>query len=261
MPLLSSHLLLRSYSLSILTIAFYLIYNPSPLLTATSIWLVGEAMSVRPAAFAVPADNSEAAGQLLLGARQRAAATAASGGGGGGGTGVVGALNTASITITQPEKEIFALMAVVVGVYAVMQFVFAGDLTLLSSSHTSTGTRDRDDPSSSEVRKQKRSSSRYAEDLHTLLTAQSRWLILAGLRVLGSAGLVGWIYLFHSKGRGTSPVGGPVGMGLLANRVTFSLGMVDMLFWGYLWTVLKEEGRMAAGGLARWREGEDETDD
>jgi hypothetical protein len=50
------------------------------------------------------------------------------------------------------------------------------------------------------------------------------------------------------------------GVVLLANRVTFTAGLADMLFWGYLWTVLKDEGREIGGLLARRREIEEEDE-
>ena len=151
---------------------------------------------------------------------------------------------------TGSAKEICALLAIVLVVYAGMIFLFAGDLTLLPAS---TGGQV----------SVARSSSRYAEELHTLFTAQSRWLTLAGIHVLGSSILVSWIYLFHShSATGQSlPSSSLSGFSLLANRVTFTAALVDMLFWGYLWTVLKEEGREVGKALARRREVEDDVDE
>lgn len=161
---------------------------------------------------------------------------------------------------TQSELELFALLALVVAVYAVLQFVFAGDLAVLPSPTTQSPT------SSSAISKQQQqrpstsTSSRYAEELHTLFTAQSRWLTLSGLRMLGSAVLVAWIYMFHSHRSGltSSSLANTTGITLLANRVTFTAALTDMLFWGYLWTVLKDEGRQVAANVAMRREAEED---
>lgn len=47
---------------------------------------------------------------------------------------------------------------------------------------------------------------------------------------------------------------------LLANRVTFTVGLTNMLFWGYLWTTLKDEGREIGKLLARRRAMEEEDE-
>jgi len=154
------------------------------------------------------------------------------------------------------EKELFALLTVLLVAYAGLIGLFAGDLNMPSSSAGEGG------PGEKAVTA--RSSSRYAEETHTLLSAQSRWLTLSGLHVLGSSALVGWIYLFHSHSNASAgqsvPSSSLSGVELLANRVTFTLALMDMLFWGYLWTVLKEEGREVAKSLARRREVEDEDE-
>lgn len=150
------------------------------------------------------------------------------------------------------ERELSALLAVMLVVYAAMVFLFAGDLSLLPASTSSDGKT-----------AEAKSSARYAEELHTLLTAQSRWLTLAGLHVMGSSSVVVWIYLFHShSSTGQSLLSGNLsGFGLLANRVTFTAALVDMLFWGYLWTVVKDEGREVGNALAKRRQVEDDADD
>ena len=44
---------------------------------------------------------------------------------------------------------------------------------------------------------------------------------------------------------------------LVGNQVVFSAGLMDMLFWGYLWTVLREERREILGKVQALREDED----
>lgn len=157
----------------------------------------------------------------------------------------------------ESERELFALLALAILVYATMEFLFAGDLTLLPvpTPPSSSSGRTPNQPSRAFT------SSRYAEELHTLLTAQSRWLTLSGLHVLASSSFVFWVYIFHShtdSSAATTSV--KSGLGLLANRVVFTTGLADILFWSYLWTVLKEEGRDVARSLARRKESEEDED-
>jgi uncharacterized membrane protein len=243
MPLLSSTLLIRTHALSILTIAYYLLSAPYTLLSSAPIWLLGEAMSIRPALFAPEhltvndpgADTKAFRPPALMQPPSRAQPSAPA---------VLG---------TESERELFALLALVLIIYAVGQFLFAGELTVFipqsspgQSSSTKSGSASK--------------SSRLGEELHTLLSAQSRWLTLAGLHVLASALFVFWIYMFHSHAQsGSDNAIFPVLL-RLANRVTFTAGLADMLFWGYLWTVLKEEGREVGKMLARRRQIEDEDE-
>lgn len=90
---------------------------------------------------------------------------------------------------------------------------------------------------------------------------------------------MGYIYVFEARGKfsltataapsssssttGTSvgvETGGSGVIGMLANRVTFTFALTDMLFWGYLWSALREEAREVLQTLARLseREGVDE---
>ncbi|KAK5045414.1 hypothetical protein LTR84_009278 [Exophiala bonariae] len=261
MALLSSTLLLRTHSLTLLTIAFYLVFSPGQILNATPVWLLGESMSVRPALFApqeIPNDPSPSSLPILPGSRQRNAPSSA------------GSLPFSAVgqNNSTGQREVLALLALVVAGWAFMQFVFAGELAVLAAPNTATTTTQKQSSSSSTPaamssprQPQSSTSSRYGEELHTLYAAQSRWLTFAGLRMLGSAGLVAWIYVFHSHNRSsfaplssTTPL---TGTALLANRVTFTAALSDMLFWGYFWTVVKEETRLVAQNVARMREAED----
>ncbi|KAJ9606174.1 hypothetical protein H2200_009135 [Cladophialophora chaetospira] len=239
MALLSSSLLLRTHALTLLTFAYYLLTNPSQLLSSTPIWLLGEAMSIRPAAYA-PEQLQDTlggnAGQRISTSNRLSSLITGQ-----------GAANVGA------ESELCALLALALVIYAGMVFLFAGDLSLLPASIPSDGKT-----------AEARSSARYAEELHTLLTAQSRWLTLAGLHVMGSSTVVMWIYLFHShSSTGQSVLSSNLsGFGLLSNRVTFTAALADMLFWGYLWTVVKDEGREVGKALASRRQvEEDDADD
>jgi hypothetical protein len=147
-------------------------------------------------------------------------------------------------------------LAIVLLVYALMVFLFAGDLTMIFASSSRSSKSD----GSSGGAQSTSSSSRFGEELHTLLSAQSRWLSLAGLHVLGSAVFVFWIYAFHSHSSSASEPSLFPGLARLVNRVAFTAGLADMLFWGYLWTVLKDEGREVGKMLARRRQIEEEDE-
>jgi hypothetical protein len=88
--------------------------------------------------------------------------------------------------------------------------------------------------------------------------SQSSWMSLAATRVFVMGGLVMWIYLMKSNS-GTiidsDTVGGVKGLGLLANSAVFTVAMGEMLFWGYVWTVLKEERSGLAKTVMQGREG------
>ena len=93
------------------------------------------------------------------------------------------------------------------------------------------------------------------EKVYRLRYAQNQWMGLAAVRVLLMGLLVMWMYLFQGERRGgymrTSAKMGSSGFTLLANRAVFTAAMVDMLFWGYLWTNIREEGRELAMAVSR----------
>ena len=61
--------------------------------------------------------------------------------------------------------------------------------------------------------------------------------------------------------RGNVEIGPSAVFGLLVSDVVFSIGISDMLFWGYLYTVVKEERRqvMVVREMRRAEDEEDET--
>ena len=48
---------------------------------------------------------------------------------------------------------------------------------------------------------------------------------------------------------------------MLANQIVFSASLMDMLFWGYLWTVIRDERREVLGRVQMLREGDDEEEE
>jgi hypothetical protein len=248
--------------LTLLTISFYLLFSPAQLLNATPIWLLGESMSIRPAEFAhdealAPSSSSL---PILPGSRQRNAPAGGFRGPslGGAAAAVFPAVKTSGES--QSELELLALLALVVAAYGFFQFIFAGDLAVLPPTQSPSPSSSSASKSTASKQQQSSTSSRYAEELHTLFTAQSRWLTFSGLRMLGSAILVAWIYVFHSHSSALTSTSSATttGISLLANRVTFTVALSDMLFWGYLWTVLKDEGRQVATNVAIRRAAEED---
>ena len=89
-----------------------------------------------------------------------------------------------------------------------------------------------------------------------LLTTQDLWQVLSGIQVLIWSIIVAWIYTLG----GRVELGPSVGLGLLANDVVFTVSISSMMFWGYLYTVIKDEKRQVLEVRERRRE-EDEEDE
>lgn len=86
---------------------------------------------------------------------------------------------------------------------------------------------------------------------------------MSAVRVLLEGVFVAYMYLFYSTRYNARIAAGEqdVGVfGLLANRVVFTVAMADMLFWGYMWTVLRDEAREVAGLVQKRRVMEEEME-
>ena len=241
MALLSSPLLLRTHALVTLTLAYYLLTAPSTLLSSPALTLLGESMRLPPAHFQPIAS-----------------------------------------TITTPSiatHELLAVLALALGAVATTQLLFAGSLgvpvtlTFTQKSPASGG--------GGEAWKNQLPSlaaggnagavsrARRGEDLAVLSAAQNTHMGLAFVRVLVQGALVAWIYVAHGRrgdvgGRPSWLAdGGDVGGvgAALGNQVVFTVALGDMLFWGYLWTVIREERREVFKGVEKWRAEEAERDE
>jgi len=201
MPLLTSYTLVLTHSLTCVTSAYFLLFNPSTLLSSTPVWMLGESMHVREP----------------------------------------------KTGWTSPPSEPLAALALLLALSAITQAFFAGGLSPISASSSRTRTGSGVDLV------------QLGEKMFALHLYQTQWMGLAGVRVLLMGLLVGWIYVFQSDrspGFLQSSVSGS-GSGLLANRVVFTAALTDMLFWGYVWTVIREEGREAMSLVARLRDQDD----
>lgn len=103
----------------------------------------------------------------------------------------------------------------------------------------------------------RKSSAEVGESIARITLVQSVWQGLAGIHVVVAAAFVAWSYVFRSEKYGRRDMG----FSVLANNVTFTVGMVDMLFWGYLYTTIKEERRevLKVGERRRTEDEEDEA--
>jgi Increased loss of mitochondrial DNA protein 1 len=85
-------------------------------------------------------------------------------------------------------------------------------------------------------------------------------MMIATAKSLAFGLLVMYSYLTSPREQGMGyivPVeknAGSLGLGQLNNRVTFMGAFMEMLFWGYLWTTLKEERRELATRIKGRRE-------
>lgn len=246
MALLSSPLLLRTHAIILFTLAYYLLTAPSTLLSSPALTLLGESMRLPPAHFQ-PISSSNISPTPL--------ATAAS-------------------------TELLALLALVLAVAATTQLLFAGSLGVPVTLSFTTSQASRSGSGGNEAWKNqlpslagaggaKVSRARRGEDLAVLSAAQNTHMGLAFVRVLVEGVLVAWIYV--AFGRRSNTTGGSDnlgGLGLaqgvgaaLGNQVVFTAALGDMLFWGYLWTVVREERREVFRGVEKWRAEEAERDE
>ena len=98
----------------------------------------------------------------------------------------------------------------------------------------------------------------FAAKVAALNDTITNWMIASGIRTLGNGAAIIAIYLSTLSRRSQAEeldLELPQGMlGFLCNRVVFTACMTDMLFWGWLYTTLKDEGRDLARSVQAWRE-------
>jgi len=214
MPPLSSVLVISTHSLTLLALSALLLYDPAALFASPFVYLVGEAMRVRP--LSLPGLGALGGPPLQTAAGVGAGAGAGSGGG-------------ATVGPQQFSRDVTAMLAVALAALAGTDWVLSVQLFLPSASS----------PSSKRSASAAASASSAAARAATR-TTQSSWLVLAGLRVLASSALASYIYLFHSA---SSPVASPSSSSPLANGTTFTALLLETLFWGWTWTIIRDEGR------------------
>ena len=94
-----------------------------------------------------------------------------------------------------------------------------------------------------EGRVARKSSAEVGVSIAKLVTSQDLFMVVGAIHVFMMGNLVVWTYLTKESvaidARGTHPSWWT----LMANQTNFVLALTDMLFWGYLYTVLKEERR------------------
>lgn len=227
MVLLSSHLLIRTHALTLLTVSYCLIYQPSLVTSSSVVWLMGESMHIRDP--------------------------------------------TGSFTPTaSASTEPLAALGLVVAVLALTQFVLAGDLSdTVTAPTTLAGGRNTKSSSVGQARsgtidiRMKGGGTALGERAAVLHSALSSWMTVSSLQVLVMGALVGYSYMASPGANDSwhpatavqrSKKSAWTGVGLLVNRVVFAGAFLEMLFWGYLWTALKEESRELAVAVQKNRE-------
>lgn len=234
MPLLPSHTLIVGASLLLVTTSGLLIFSPTTLLSSNTVALLGSSMHIRTAAY-IPDPFLPSSGKPLPGQSINPLKILA---------------GQAKSHLTLGERELLALLGLMLGFAALTQLVLATPLRYSRSNLTVT--------QSSDGKATRKSSQALGEEAFAILSAQTLWQTLAGLHVVLSSAVVLGIYLLKSERYGSTARTGE-GWDLLANDVVFAAAMSDMLFWGYVYTVVKEERKEVLEVLGRRRE-DDEVD-
>lgn len=159
-------------------------------------------------------------------------------------------------------SEPLAGLALVLAVLGLVEGVFAGGLatgnTTLRSARRQDGLGGEDDGGNGSVQA-------FAEKAAIFHDMQGRWMIISTLKTLVFGLLVMYSYLTS----GEQEMGyivpverntGLLGLGMLNNRAIFVALFSEMLFWGYIWTVLKEELRELATRIKKIKEELRESD-
>lgn len=150
-------------------------------------------------------------------------------------------------------SEPVASLALILAVLAFVESVLAGNLGDISPSSMRGGAS--------------ASLHDYVARAAILQSAQGQWMLVSAGKALTYGALVMYSYLVGPREQGVANVipaqrnAGRWGIGLLNNRVTFTAAFMEMLFWGYLWTVLQEEGRELAVKIQKLREEARDTGD
>lgn len=226
MPLLSSFLLIESAAITLIAISVLLVTSPNTVLSSTTLSLLGSSMHIRPATFIPEPPPPKSLATLA---------------------------RTTKTSLTTSEHEILALTGLVIFLTSISTMILAAPLHFSTSSLTSRVSTSSDGGAKT-VRK---SSAEVGESIARITLVQSVWQGLAGIHVVVAAAFVAWSYVFRSEKYGRRDMG----FSVLANNVTFTVGMVDMLFWGYLYTTIKEERRevLKVGERRRTEDEEDEA--
>lgn len=144
-------------------------------------------------------------------------------------------------TFSLPSEPLAAL-ALILAVLALVESAFAGNLISIKKAEAGQSVQ------------------AFTERAAVLHNAQGQWMVVSTTKALVFGVLVMYSYLTSSREQGMGyiiPVdrsAGPLGLSFLNNRVTFVGAFVEMLFWGYLWTNLKDEGRGLAARIKVKRE-------
>lgn len=144
-------------------------------------------------------------------------------------------------SFSHPSEPVAAL-ALALAVLAIVESVFAGSLASRKKAEAGQSVQ------------------AFAEKAAILHNTQGQWMTVSTAKALLFGILVMYSYLTTPREEGMGyivPVdrsAGRFGLGMLNNRVAFVGSFAEMLFWGYLWTTLKDEVRELAGRIKVKRE-------
>ena len=208
--------MLQSYGLLIIAVGALLITSPVKVVGSTTLTLLGDSMHIHPASY-VPLP-------FLPGRIQQTTSNPAA-----------KLVRSGKVALTSSEQEIFSLLGGVLIICSITMMVFATSLSYSKSNILSLTTDD--------GRTARKSSAEVGVSIAKLVTAQDLFLIVGAIHVFVMGNLVVWTYL--TKESVAVDARGPhlSWWTLMANQTNFVLALTDMLFWGYLYTVLKEERR------------------
>lgn len=231
MPLLSANLLLQSYGCLIIALGITFIRSPTSVLNSASLNIFGDSMRIRPATFIpLPGVNREIHEQTI--------------------NPLSSLTRNGKYRLSTSERELLALIGGILMVAAISMMMLASSLSY-SKSSILTGI-------TTKGKTVRRASADVAETISSLVSHQNIFLLLSGVHVFAMGFVVLASYLTkESIGRAiTGP--DPSAWTLLSNQTTFIFALGDMLFWGYLYTAIKEERRQVLIIGQERREADDE---
>lgn len=201
------------------------------ILNSPTIAILGDSMHIRPASYVpVPHLLGNLAQQNAHPLSSRTKSTAAS--------------------LTTAERELLALIGGVLVISAVTMMVLCTSLFYSKSNLTSRTTEN--------GRVLRKSSAEVAETVSKLVSSQDVFMLLSGIHVLIMSVLVVWMYLTKARVADEARSDTLGNWALLANQTSFVLALVDMLIWGYLYTVIKEERRQVLLAVQEMNDADDE---
>ena len=219
-PIIPTHLLIQAHALTLVTVSYFLLTAPATILTCAPVVILGGAMHVRP--FVAPTSTP------------------------GFTTALRGAVGGSKVGGEMQTSDSLALVGLMLVLGAVMEAVFAGTLALPSGGG---GAAEEEDGAGAPgaARSSAAGANRVKYDLYHAIRTQSTFLSFAGLRTFVTGSLVAVVYISGRMAEGPEgsavadwPLVGRV-LELVGNDVVLSSGLLETMFWGYVYINLGDE--------------------